>query len=145
MKAPSVRYPKEMKADEKLEASNLSIETALRALQGTVVTGVITATIDEIAFHEAALLQIGTNLSANVTQHLQAVKFLTDERKNEIVLSALEKFGDRRDAEILKIESQRVTDLESRAVNKKNLEDTKLKGIYVKCPRGGSDPPYPQN
>jgi hypothetical protein len=129
MKAPSVRYPKEMKADEKLEASNLSIETALRALQGTVITGVITATTDEIVFHEAALLKIGTDLTASVTHHLQAVKFLTDAHKNDIVLSAIEKFGVRRDAEILKIESKRVTDLEAVAENKKNLEDTKLKQL----------------
>ena len=129
MKAPSVRYPKEMKADEKLEASNLSIETALRALQGTVITGVITATTDEIVFHEAALLKIGTDLTASVTHHLQAVKFLTDAHKNDIVLNAIEKFGVRRDAEILKIESKRVTDLEAVAENKKNLEDTKLKQL----------------
>jgi hypothetical protein len=129
MKAPSVRYPEEMKADEKLKASNKSIDTALRALQGTVVKGVIAATVDELAFHEAALQQIETDLTANVTQHLQTVKFMTNERKSQIVASAVKTFGDRRDAEILKIESKRVKDLEDRAENKKNLEDTKLKQL----------------
>jgi hypothetical protein len=129
MKAPSVRYPEEMKADAKLEASNKSINTALRALQGTVVQGVIAATHDELKFHEAALQQIETDLTASVTQHLQTVKFMTDERKTQIVRNAVETFGGRRDAEILKIESKRVKDLEDLVVNKKNLEDTKLKQL----------------
>jgi hypothetical protein len=64
MTAPNIRYPEGMAEDEAFTKSNLEIETMLRSLQATVLTGMKASTIAEVAFYEAELAGIrGTAFS----------------------------------------------------------------------------------
>jgi hypothetical protein len=136
MTAPYIRYPEGMAEDEAFSKSNLEIQTMLRSMQATVLTGLKASSIAEVAFYEAELAGIRGKLAENVTEYLQEMQFMSDERRLRITAEACADFDKKKEAEIDKIESKRVQAQKERAETAQRLEDAKLEQLETTSNKG---------
>jgi hypothetical protein len=127
----SVRIPKELEGNARLIECVKAVRTAERAIQGTLISGLIASNEEKVKLLDAQLLGIKTELVANVTAHLEEVssKLVSAEQKQQNVDAAVLKYDEFRDAEAIKIESKRISDLKVNEQKQKSLEDAKLEQL----------------
>ena len=127
----SVYVPKELEGNARLNACDIAVKTAERALQGALVSGLIASNEEKVKLLDAQLLSIRTDLIATVTAHLEKINpnLVSAEQKQQNVDAAVLRYDEFRDAEAMKIESKRISDLKISEEKKQLLEDAKLRQL----------------
>ena len=130
----SVYVPKELEGNVpsvRLNACDIAVKTAERALQGALVSGLIASNEEKVKLLDAQLLSIRTDLIATVTAHLEKINpnLVSAEQKQQNVDAAVLRYDEFRDAEAMKIESKRISDLKISEEKKQLLEDAKLRQL----------------
>ena len=127
----SVYVPKELEGNARLNACDIAVKTAERALQGALVSGLIASNEEKVKLLDAQLLSIRTELIATVTAHLEKINpnLVSAEQKQQNVDAAALSYDEFRDAEAMKIESKRISDLKISEEKKQLLEDAKLRQL----------------